>query len=74
MDSGQNCRLHYRKEQMFCCRCCGRFCQRLNKYRGKGNKMEQLYRINTNGQADKGAIVQGEKYRFTLLTEEMIRL
>ena len=36
--------------------------------------MEQLYRINTNGQADKGAIVQGEKYRFTLLTEEMIRL
>lgn len=36
--------------------------------------MEQLYQIKTNGQADKKAIIQGEKYRFTLLTEEMIRL
>ena len=36
--------------------------------------MEELYRIKTEGHAEDAAIIQGEKYRFTVLTEEMIRL
>lgn len=36
--------------------------------------MEELYRIKTEGSAEDAAIIQGEKYRFTVLTEEMIRL
>lgn len=36
--------------------------------------MEELYRIKTEGHAEDVAIIQGEKYRFTVLTEEMIRL
>lgn len=36
--------------------------------------MEELYRIKTEGPAEDAAIIQGEKYRFTVLTEEMIRL
>lgn len=36
--------------------------------------MEELYRIKTEGHAEDTAIIQGEKYRFTVLTEEMIRL
>lgn len=36
--------------------------------------MEELYRIKTEGHAEDAAIIQGEKYRFTILTEEMIRL
>lgn len=36
--------------------------------------MEELYRIKTEGYAEDAAIIQGEKYRFTVLTEEMIRL
>ena len=36
--------------------------------------MEELYRIKTAGHAEDAAIIQGEKYRFTVLTEEMIRL
>ena len=36
--------------------------------------MEELYRIKTGGHAEDAAIIQGEKYRFTVLTEEMIRL
>lgn len=36
--------------------------------------MEELYRIKTEGHAKDAAIIQGEKYRFTVLTEEMIRL
>lgn len=36
--------------------------------------MGELYRIKTEGHAEDAAIIQGEKYRFTVLTEEMIRL
>lgn len=36
--------------------------------------MEELYRIKAEGHAEDAAIIQGEKYRFTVLTEEMIRL
>ena len=36
--------------------------------------MEELYRIKTEGHAEDATIIQGEKYRFTVLTEEMIRL
>ena len=36
--------------------------------------MEELYRIKTEGHAEDAAIIQGEKYRFTVLTKEMIRL
>lgn len=36
--------------------------------------MEELHRIKTEGHAEDAAIIQGEKYRFTVLTEEMIRL
>lgn len=36
--------------------------------------MEELYRIKTEGHAEDAAIIQREKYRFTVLTEEMIRL
>lgn len=36
--------------------------------------MEELYRIKTEGHVEDAAIIQGEKYRFTVLTEEMIRL
>ena len=36
--------------------------------------MEELYRIKTEGHTEDAAIIQGEKYRFTVLTEEMIRL
>ena len=36
--------------------------------------MEELYRIKTEGHAEDAAIIQGEKYRFTVLTEEMIIL
>ena len=36
--------------------------------------MEELYRIKTEGHAEDASIIQGEKYRFTVLTEEMIRL
>ncbi|RHG25277.1 DUF4968 domain-containing protein [Dorea longicatena] len=36
--------------------------------------MEELCRIKTEGHAEDAAIIQGEKYRFTVLTEEMIRL
>lgn len=36
--------------------------------------MEELYRIKTEGHEEDAAIIQGEKYRFTVLTEEMIRL
>lgn len=36
--------------------------------------MEELYRIKTEGHAEDAAIIQGEKYRFIVLTEEMIRL
>lgn len=36
--------------------------------------MEELYRIKTERHAEDAAIIQGEKYRFTVLTEEMIRL
>lgn len=36
--------------------------------------MEELYRIKTEGHAEDAAIIKGEKYRFTVLTEEMIRL
>lgn len=36
--------------------------------------MEELYRIKTEGHAEDAAIIRGEKYRFTVLTEEMIRL
>lgn len=36
--------------------------------------MEELYRIKTEGHAEDAAIIQGEKYRFTVLTEKMIRL
>ena len=36
--------------------------------------MEELYRIKTEWHAEDAAIIQGEKYRFTVLTEEMIRL
>ena len=36
--------------------------------------MEELYRIKTEGHAEDAAIIQGEKYRFTVLTEEMIRV
>lgn len=36
--------------------------------------MEELYRIKTEGHSEDAAIIQGEKYRFTVLTEEMIRL
>lgn len=32
--------------------------------------MEELYRIKTEGHAEDAAIIQGEKYRFTVLTEE----
>ena len=34
--------------------------------------MEELYRIKTEGHAEDAAIIQGEKYRFTVLTEEML--
>lgn len=36
--------------------------------------MKERYRIDTNGQSRKEAVVQGEKYRITLLTDALIRL
>ncbi|MGN1192228.1 MAG: TIM-barrel domain-containing protein [Dorea sp.] len=36
--------------------------------------MKERYRMHTKGKCHKEAVVQGEKYRITLLTEELIRL
>ena len=36
--------------------------------------MKELYKMQTNGLSQEKSVVQGEKYRITLLTEELIRL
>lgn len=36
--------------------------------------MKELYRMKTKGKSCEGAIVQGEHYRFTILTEGLVRL
>lgn len=36
--------------------------------------MKEIYKMQTIGACQKGSVVQGEKYRITLLTEELIRL
>ena len=36
--------------------------------------MKEIYKIKTNGNCNPRAIIQGEKYRISLLTEGLIRL
>ena len=38
------------------------------------SRIAEIYKIDSNPVANPGAIVQGDKYRFTVLTPQMIRL
>ena len=37
-------------------------------------KLPERFKLNLNGKANPECIVQGEKYRFTILTSQMIRM